>query len=211
MTISFRSQEARLAKDIDARSVSYAWSIYKKSLVPVMAAENNGSSHSREDVGEAMAAFEFVMRAYCLPTNWIDGSPIEHLPVEAAWTVAEQLRYIRAGKLPEPIELMIRAGTPAVGPHESRDIAMAVVYRKAVDAKLIMNPKPSKTLAENFGVTTKTVRRWVHDSIAEISDFFPEAESEQARADMIAAAMPEAGVRYRQAGRGSEGRFEFRR
>lgn len=200
-----------MAEDIDVRSVSYAWSIYKKFLMPVMAVENNGGSHSREDVEKAMEAFEFVMRAYCLPTNWIDDSPIESLPVEAAFIVAEQLSYIRAGKLPEPIELMIRPGAPAVGPEESRDIAMAVVYRKAVTAGLIKNCTPSKTLAENFGVTTKTVRRWVHDSIAEISDFFPEAQSEQARADMIADAMPKAGIRYRQAGRGSNGRVEFRR
>ena len=200
-----------MAKDIDAHSVSYAWSIYEKSVVPVMAAENNGGSHSREDVEHAMTAFIFVMRAYCLPTNWIDGTPIEPLPVEAAFIVAEQLSYICAGKLPEPIALMIRAGTPAVGPQESRDIAMAVVFRKAVTAGLIKNRRPSKTLAENFGVTTKTVRRWVHDSIAELSDFFPEAQSEQARADMIAAEMPKAGIRYRQAGRGSEGRVEFRR
>ena len=200
-----------MAKDIDARSVSYAWSIYKKSVVPVMAAENNGGSHSREDVENCMTAFEFVMRTYCLPTNWIDGSPIEPLPVEAAFIVAEQLSYICAGKLPAPIALMIRAGTPAVGPQESRDIAMAVVFRKAVTAGLIKNRTPSKTLAEHFGVTTKTVRRWVHDSIAELSDFFPEAQSEQARADMIADEMPKAGIRYRQAGRGSEGRVEFRR
>ena len=200
-----------MAEDIDARSVSYAWSIYKKSLVPVMAAENSGGSHSREDVENAMAAFEFVMRTYCLPTNWIDGSPIEPLPVEAAFIVAEQINYIRAGKLPGPIEIMVRPGAPAVGPQESLDIAIAVVYRKAVNAGLIEDLKPSKNLAVNFGVTTKTVRRWGQESIAEISDFFPEAQTEQARADMIAAAMPKAGVRYRQAGRGSNGRVEFRR
>jgi hypothetical protein len=211
MTISFRSQEARLAKDIDARSVSYAWSIYKKSLVPVMAAANSGGSPNREDVESAMEAFEFVMRAYCLPTNWIDGIPIEPLPVMAAFTVAEQVNYIRAGKLPGPIELMVRPGAPGVGPQESRDIAIAVVYRKAVKAGLIADRKPSANLADNFGVTTKAVRRWVQESIAEISDFFPEAQTEQARADMIAAAMPKAGVRYRQAGRGSNGRVEFRR
>jgi hypothetical protein len=112
--------------------------------------------------------------------------------------------------LPGPIEIMVRPGAPAVGPQESLDIAMAVVYRKAVTAGLIKNRTPSQTLAENFGVTTKTVRRWVHDSIAEISDFFPEAQSEQARADMIADEMPKAGTRYRQAGRGSKGRVEFR-
>ena len=179
--------------------------------MPVMAAANSGGSPNRKDVEYAMAAFEFVMRAYCLPTNWIDGGPIEPLPVEAAFIVADQLSYILAGKLPEPIELMVRPGAPGVGPQESRDIAIAVVYRKAVKAGLIANRAPAKTLAENFGVTTKTVRRWVQNSIAEISDFFPEAQTEQVRADMIADAMPKAGIRYRQAGRGSDGRFEFRR
>ena len=48
-----------------------------------------------------MAAFEFVMRAYCLPTNWIDGSPIEHLPVQAAFIVAEQLSYIHSRPKPK--------------------------------------------------------------------------------------------------------------
>jgi len=211
MTISFRSQEARLAEDIDDRSVSYAWAIYLKSLVPVKAAQNSGVSPNRVDLENAMMAFEFVMRAYCLPTNWIDGNPIEPLPVVAAFTVAEQVNYIRASKLPGPIELMVRPGAPRVGPQENQEIRMAVVYRESVKAGLIADRAPFQNLAKHFGVTEKSIRRRVRDRIAEIFDFFPDAESDQERAKIIADAMPEAGLQYRQAGRGSDGRFEFRR
>lgn len=185
-----------------------AWPLYKHAARELSQLQAAGQDH-RNELRAAFEIFELTLREYLLPENWPDGpggNPIEPLPVEAAFIVADMISYIRAGKLPKPISEMIGPGSPGIGPSESRDIGLAVAYRVAVDQGLIDDPSPVATIAHAFGVTRRSVSRWCKNYNVLISDFFPDARDDQERSTCIASAMPEAGLRYRNGGRGADGR-----
>lgn len=189
-------------------SVRQGWDLYRSLSMELSRKLKSGELDTKR-LRESFEAFELTLRAYNLPTNWPDGPtepPREHLPIEAASIVADMISYIRAGKLPEPIADMISVGAPAIGPSEFRDIGIALAYRKAVAEQLILDPAPVNTLAKAYGVTRRTISRWVQKHETDIDDFFPDAENRQSRAALVAAEMPNAARRYRSAGRGADGR-----
>ena len=122
--------------------------------------------------------------------------------------IANQIQYIVAGKYPEPIAQLTGRGSPGVGPHESRDIGIAVAYIKAAKSGDIKDRAPVKRIAQLFGVTPGAVRKWQRKyDFAEPNDFFPHVPPSELLT-LIEKEMRQAALHYRSAGRGSQGRFD---
>lgn len=163
----------------------------------------------KEVVSRVFKCVNLVLRAYCLPSNWASSdAPREHVPIQLAHLIANQIGYIVAGKCPEPIAQLIGRGAPGVGPHESRDIGIAVAYIKAVKSKDIKDSAPVTRIAQLFGVTRGAVRKWQRKyAFTEPSDFFPHASFSE-RLTLIENEIRKAARRYREEGRGSQGRLD---
>lgn len=195
--------------------VKDAWEVFQRIAVDWDSCLRKGETPDHELLERMFAGFELVFRAYCLPQNFPDGYPegraVEDFPIPLAHYVANQIAYIKAGYLPAPIKEIIRPGSPEIGPHEKKDIGLAVAYIKAVRAKKITDKHPVKTITKFYGVTDRAVRRWQNKySFVDPSDYFPNTTDKE-RGAFIARSMKKAGVRYKQVGRGSIGRFEFPR
>lgn len=198
--------------EIPEYPVAEAWQVFRNVAKDWDAALASGNAPDHDVIERILAATGLVLRAYCLPTNFRDdGTPKEHFPVELAHLIANQIGYIRQGYLPSPIKDMIRPGAPGIGPHERKDIGLAVAYIRAVREGMIEDQHPVKTVAKFYGVTPRGVQRWQqnHPNV-EASDFFWGVEDAEL-GELLAHAMREAGIRYKKAGRGSKGRAEFPR
>jgi len=144
-----------------------------------------------------------VMLAYQHPRNWPDGhtsKPLHPFPVVLSGICCVYILSLMAGKLPGPIEQLLRRGTPAIGPEESRDIGRAVVYIDAVRQNVIQDRHAIKTVADAFVVDRRTVQRWVKAQKTKGvtwrvfgADRLPDSE----RGASIRRDMEEAGARYR--------------
>lgn len=171
----------------------------------------------KEIVSLVFERAELVFRAYLHPKNWPNASdvgsdsiglPVQHMPVQLARFVANQIAYIIAGKCPEPIADLTGRGAPGTGPHEAHDIRIAVAYIKAAKVGSIDNRAPVKTVASLYGVHQGTVRKWQRRfSHVEPSDFYFFA-SETERPPLLESGMRKAATKYRRAGRGAQGRFD---
>ncbi len=115
----------------------------------------------KEVVSRVFECAHLVLRAYCRPSNWASfEAPQEHVPIQLAHLIANQIGYIVSGKCPDPIALLTGRGAPGVGPHESKDIGIAVAYIKAAKSGDIKDKAPVKRIARLFGVTTGAVGKW---------------------------------------------------
>ena len=189
-------------------SVSSAYELYQRVVTIVAKYRDDGGQVPTEVVSQLFACADLVLTAYYQRSNWMDEkTPKEAIPRELAHEIAVQIRYIRAGNLPGPIADLIRPGTPGVGPHESHDIAIAVVYMKLAEAHEIEDRAPVRTIAELFGVTRRTAGRWKNDtySYVEPTGFFPDATSKE-RVRLIEDEIVSAAKRYRSGGRGAQAR-----
>ncbi|WP_170303017.1 helix-turn-helix domain-containing protein [Reyranella soli] len=148
-----------------------------------------------------------VFACYCHPSNWPEGplaAPAQPLPPMPARICAAFASYIAAGTLPGPISDALRRGAPKTGPEELRDEGWAVAYALAAVEGVIVDGKPTATVAEEFGVEPRTVRRWkVRLAAAGVSwtDMVPAAVPAADQAQFIADRMRAAGQRYLKQGR----------
>jgi len=98
------------------------------------------------------------------------GENVTPPPVEIAVVLGNLAAYLAVGKIPGPIADAVTEGRHAPGPTESRDIGLAVAYRKAClpngiehcgETIKISDPHAVKTLQGLFGVCRTTVQGWV--------------------------------------------------
>jgi hypothetical protein len=185
-----------------------AFELYKAAARESDACLKSDGTVPKEVISRVFEGAHLVLRAYCRPSNWPSfDAPQEHLPIQLAHSIANQIQYIVAGKCPEPIAQLTGRGSPGVGPHESRDIGIAVAYIKAAKSGDIKDRAPVKRIAQLFGVTHGAVRKWQRNyAFAEANDFFPHVSSSE-RLTLIKNEMRKAALRYRSTGRGSQGRF----
>jgi hypothetical protein len=147
-------------------------------------------------------AMMFLLK-YRLPGNWTDdGKPRIPIPVTLAKDIAENIQRILQGHIPKWMLHLQKIGAPQTDPRGAEHIGLAVVYKRlAADGK-IKDRRSTKTIAEAYGVTSKTVQNWMKEySYAEPTDFFPAAAGDEARAMAIAKQLPKSGDQYRQWGR----------
>lgn len=191
--------------------VKEAWNIFQRVAEDWDSCLEKGTTPDHEELQRIFSSMELVLRAYCLPKNFQHGEVVEDFPPPLAKFLANQIAYIKAGYLPSPIKDILRPGGPGVGPHEKKDIGLAVAYIKAVREKIASDKHPVKTVSKYYGVTDRAVRRWQEKySDVEPSGFFPNI-SDNELGEYLTHGMKQAGVRYKQAGRGSVGRFNFPR
>ncbi len=188
-----------------------AWAIYERAGRDWNAALDAGRP-TRDVLERLYAAVILVMRTYCRPANFHDdGTPKEHLPIQFVRLIANQIDHIKQGNLPRMISNMVRPGAPGVGPHERRDKGLAVAYIRAARGGLIRDRHPVKTVTRFYGVTDRAVRRWQNE-FPDVSpaDFFWDVDGSEL-GELVEYAMKTAGLRYKKAGRGSQGRSEYPR
>ncbi len=171
-----------------------------------------GRELSPELARKVVESAGLVLRAYHRPDNFdAKKRPIENLPPEIAQTIASQIDYILAGKLPEPLSNLIRPGAPAIGPSERRDRALAVSYIMLCKSGHVRNPAHTRYIAELYGVDDSTVRRWQKEFAgSEPSDLFSGTNHNEI-ATRIGPAVEAAALRFRQRGHSGKGRVEFPR
>lgn len=198
--------------DAPENSVAAALLIYRNAAKDARTFLEKGNTPDRKTFQEVFRAAESVLWAYCLPQNIdSDGRPIEYFPIDLAGSLAWHIGYIRTGHLPSTIKDMLRPGSPGVGPHERNDIALAVAYIVAARQGIIVDRHPSKSISELYGVTTRGVRKWQEKyKGTEPSDFYPNIDAPDFE-ELLNRDVKEAGLRYQQGGRGSQGRVDFPR
>ena len=187
-------------------SVSSAYRLYKRMAKLVAISFKKEGHVPRELTSQLFHHANLVLTAYCHPSNWnIDGGPREAIPVEFAHTIAEQVRWILSGKLPDPIADLIQRGAPGIAPQERRDIGIAVAYMKLAESSEIDDQAPVTTIAELFGVTPRTPGRWKNKKYCHVepTDFFPGVTPEE-RVHLIEDEIINAARRYIGGGHGPQ-------
>ena len=191
-------------------SVLGAYRLYKRMAKLVAISFKKEGHVPRELTSQLFHHANLVLTAYCHPSNRNnDGGPREAIPVEFAHTIAEQVRWILSGKLPDPIADLIQRGAPGIAPQERRDIGIAVAYMKLAEAGEIDDQAPVTNIAKLFGVDPETPRRWKNKNKkyrhVEPTDFFPGVTPEE-RIHLIEDEIIRAAKRYRSGGRGAQAR-----
>lgn len=163
-----------------------------------------GETPPLEVMRDVFACAELVLRIYISKSSQSG----ESFPITLAHLIANQIKYIAVGKLPNPIEALTGRGPPGVGFHEGRDRAIAVAYIKAARAGLINDSAPVTTVCRCYGVTDGAARKWQRKyDFVEIADFYP-GVTDSERASLLVKAMKLAGKVYRLRGRGTSGKQE---
>ena len=184
-------------------SVSEAWTLFQDAAGHWDRSLHQKGEVPAEIIRHVFLCAELVLRAYCRPKNWeSQARPAEPLPVQLAAVIANQIRYLAVGKCPEPIAVLTGRGQPGVGPHEDRDIGLAVAYVKAAKRGDIQDRSPVKTVCRLYGVDDSTVRRWRRaNSHAEPEVLWPNATAES-RPGLLETSMRTTALAYRFEGHG---------
>lgn len=155
----------------------------------------------------ALQAASCCLRAYLRPRNFTsDGSPKEHLPPEIIAVIADWLGDVLSGKVPGILQHVARAGAPSELPRESEPIGWAVAYIKECRAGRIMDRASVETVRTKFGVSDRTVRRWLANKAwVTPEDFFP-GVSDEDRAALITEKLNDAAKLHQQSGRSETSR-----
>lgn len=152
---------------------------------------------------EVAAQAAIFISAYNLPSNWTDDStPVVHLPPDLAATIARNLQQIIGGHIPEWILSLQKKGAPTNKPKAAQWIGIALAYVDACTKDFIEDPAPIKNITEQFGVTRQAYYEWKKIYPSDMNNFFPQATSEQGRAESIKAEVKKAAKLYKAWGRG---------
>lgn len=106
---------------------------------------------------EIWESIENALRIYTQSPNY--ESPFPH---EIAAFVASALSELLSGGLPISWRVLAQAriGAPKASSSEQGCKRVAMLYRRACEVGLIPDRSPSKTIADAYGVGTRTVRDW---------------------------------------------------
>ena len=189
-------------------SVSEAWALFQDVAEHWNRSLREKGEVPSEIIRHAFLCAELVLRAYCRPKNWgADGRPTESLPIQLAEVIANQIRYLVVGKCPEPIAVLTGRGQPGIGPHENKDIALAVAYVKAAKRGDIQDGTPVRTICRLYGVDASTARRWQRErAYVEPEMFWPNATA-ASRPGLLEQSMRTAALAYRSEGHGRVARL----
>ena len=189
-------------------SVSEAWALFQDVAEHWNCSLREKGEVPSEIIRHAFLCAELVLRAYCRPKNWgADGRPTESLPIQLAEVIANQIRYLVVGKCPEPIAVLTGRGQPGIGPHENKDIALAVAYVKAAKRGDIQDGTPVRTICRLYGVDASTARRWQRErAYVEPEMFWPNATA-ASRPGLLEQSMRTAALAYRSEGHGRVARL----
>ena len=194
------------------KSVAVTLKRFRTVVAKFNGAVSSKKRPSQNILSQLWEAVHLVLRAYNRPGNFSPlGTPKEHFPPEVADFLANQVEYIRSGKLPDPMKDMLRPGSPGTGPQEDRDIGVAVAYIQAARNGLIEDKHPVTTIHDSYGVAQRTVRSWQQKrSWVKPTDFFPNIEGIELGKKLIQE-VKNSGLRYQQGGRGAQGRVTYPR
>jgi len=187
-------------------TVAEAFRYLQAAAAKLNSALENGT---RKELTQAARDFHetasWVMGAYCHSKNWRDGVPIEHFPVALAREMFKRYQYAAVGKVPFLIQIATGPGQPAPGPDERMAIGTAVAYIKAARKKLISDPFPIRIVADKYGVSLDTVKRWLRKYTTDTADWDAVLKryADDNMLPTLRPAMEEAGRRQKIAGRGS--------
>jgi hypothetical protein len=174
------------------------------------AALPNRASPPRELVERTFYMLNAVLQVYTREGNWHEGKPKEHIPAHIASIISQNIAYLIAGKIPGPIECILRTGTPGVGPQENLHRGYAVAYMKACEAGHYHDRTPRITVCTFYGITPRAATEWKNThlklSITEPEHFFPDAKDPKERATLLRQAVEEFGPAYAQHAHGSVAR-----
>jgi hypothetical protein len=189
-------------------SVSETWALFQDVAEHWNRSLRETGEVPSEIIRHAFLCAQLVLRAYWRPKNWgKDGRPTESLPRELAHLIANQIGYLVVGKCPAPIAILTGRGQPGIGPHEDKDIALAVAYVKAARRSDIQDRSPVKTICRLYGVDASTARRWQRDrAYVEPEMFWPNATA-ASRPGLLEQSMRTAALAYRSEGHGRAARL----
>jgi hypothetical protein len=138
-----------------------------------------------------------VLQGYRRKDNWNDGRPIIPIPPEMALDLAEDIDSVLGGHIPRWMLHMQKRGAPKHYPAMERDIETAVLYHALSERGIIEDRTPTKTVADKFRVSRRTVQQWIeqiHQSIFRTR--FPDCVGDAALAIRVTAEFPTAADRY---------------
>jgi hypothetical protein len=164
-------------------------------------APTSGIKPSKQQLQEWWKAVANVWREY--PRQIANGNSPTPPPADLAYIMAGLCFDLAVGKMPEPMSEAISEGRTSPSFHEHRDIGLAVAYHKAAKIGIVHNgyqikvqdATPTKTISQNFGVASSTVRKWIGKNQAAflgVNDILPET---------LVHLMEQAGETYTKAGR----------
>ena len=139
--------------------------------------------------------------------NWPRGDaepPILAFPPMLAYIAADFTRYFLAGKVPGPIDDLLRQGAPANGPQEMRAQGWAVAYCIAVADGVITDGHSTRTVSEAFAIDLRTIQRWLKQQRAlgvSWQDLVPDEIPKSEVGQYLTMKMREAGAYYMSKGR----------
>lgn len=177
--------EARMreTREPDARRkdsstlVQEAFQTYLGALAALMRAQGNDGRDP--DTGQtadeaAKTYYESMgntLRAFNALGNWRrDGSAKEPLPRQLAFDVGQLVDDLLAGRIrPSVAHLFFGRGRPSMGAIQRRAVEAAVRYMAAAQHGLIDELNPIGRVAQAFGVTGRTARRWMAEHPTEVA------------------------------------------
>jgi len=138
-----------------------------------------------------------VLNGYCRKDNWNDRRPIIPIPPGMALDLAEDIDSVLGGHIPSWMLHMQRRGAPKRYPAMVRDIETAVLYHALSERGIIEDRTPTKTVADKFGVSRRTVQQWRKETSPRIfRTRFPDCVGDTALAIQVTAEFPMAADRY---------------
>jgi hypothetical protein len=151
-----------------------------------------------EVVRDLHVSILLVLNGYCRKDNWNDGRPIIPIPPEMALDLAENINSVLGGHIPKWMLHMQRRGAPKRYPAMGRDIVTAVLYHALSERGIIEDRTPTKTVADKFGVSRRTVQQWRKETSPRIfRTRFPDCVGDDtALAIRVTAEFPMAADRY---------------
>jgi hypothetical protein len=135
----------------------------------------DGSKVSKRKAARAYwGSVAVILHCYNRPGNWAGQSSLHGpegwaaprfaFPPALAKVLAEFAQYLSVGQMPEACTNVSGKGRSAPGPHELRDMAVAVAYVAALRCgQLVRINAPLKHVAERYGVRTRTLHKWIAD------------------------------------------------
>ncbi len=169
------------------------------------AALDSDKANKQEASRQFWGAVGLLMACYNRPQNWPNGRPFNASTIEIsprfaippvlAKIIGNQAMYLHSGDVPAMFTDVKGKGRTAPGPHESRDMAVAVAFVASTRAGETSGiSAPTKFTAEAYGISVRTLQKWINEMTWVSKDDFGPPDKLRAQFDKSA-------QNYRAAGR----------